>query len=81
MLFRSGDNKILRLFGRQEFPRSNRYEYYTSINSGNDTIKVPVENPRKQELYDDDTIVVSELNTTYKVKIYKYDAPRYYPVI
>lgn len=76
-----GDNKILRLFGRQEYPSSNRYEYYTSINSGYDSIKVPLDLPKKQELYDDDTVMVNELNKEYKVKIYKYDQPRYYPSI
>lgn len=75
----AGDNKLLRLFGRKEFPRSNRYEYYTAINSGNDIIKVPLN--IKKELYDDDNVIVDELSTEYKVKIYKYDSPRYYPDI
>lgn len=75
----AGDNKLLRLFGRKEFPRSNRYEYYTAINSGNDIIKVPLN--IKNELYDDDNVFVDELSTEYKVKIYKYDSPRYYPDI
>ena len=38
----STDNKILRLFGRQEFPGSNKHQYYTSISSGNDQIKIPL---------------------------------------
>ena len=50
----SSDNKILRLFGRQEYPGSNRYEYYTAINSGHDQVKVPLDIKRGVELYDDD---------------------------
>jgi hypothetical protein len=76
---KEGDNnKILRLFGRQEFPGSNNYQYYTAINSGNDNIKIPL-NRRKMELYDDDSVFVKPLNDHYKVELYKYDMPRYYP--
>jgi len=74
-----GDNKILRLFGRRQFPGSNRFDYYTALNMGNDQIKVPLE--VKKELYDDDTVTVSELGNEYTVKIHKYDSPRYYPDI
>jgi len=84
-LLRSGDgtsdSKILRLFGRQEFPNSTRYEYYTLINSGNDMIKVPITVKGNKELWDDDTISIPELGYDYTVKLYKYDAPRYYPDI
>ena len=76
-------NKILRLFGRKEFPSSNRYEYYTAINSGMDQIKIPLYNnlKRRTELYDDDIIFIKELRCHYQVKLHKYDAPRYYPDI
>jgi hypothetical protein len=73
------DNRILRLFGRQEYPGSNRYEYYTMINSCPDQIKIPLHTERKWELYNDDTVHIPELNENYKVKLYKYGAPRYYP--
>lgn len=75
----SDDTKILRLFGREEIPRSNRWEYYTAISSGNDLIKIPIERKHGQELYDDDKITV--LDNEYTVKIYELDAPRYYPDI
>ncbi len=75
----SQDNRILRLFGRQEYPGSNKYDYYTGINSGNDQIKVPLNVKRKKELYDGDTVYVKELNNSYKVQLHKYDAPKYYP--
>lgn len=75
------DNKILRLFGRQEYPGSSRYEYYTAVNSTNDQIKVPIEVRGNKELYDDDEVTVTELNEVYTVKMHKFDAPKYYPDI
>ena len=78
----SGDNeKILRLFGRQEFPGSNKYEYYTSVSSGNEVIKVPIEIKGNKELYDDDIITVDILGSGYKVDLHDYDSPKYYPNI
>jgi hypothetical protein len=77
------DNRVLRLFGRQEYPGSNRYEYYVMINSGNDQIKIPINDNRKRrdELYDNDIIYIKELNDQYKVTLHPYDQPKYYPDI
>jgi len=73
------NNKILRLFGRQQYPGSYRYEYYTALNSGHDQIKIPVETRAKKELYDGDVIHINELGEEYKVQLHKYDSPKYYP--
>ena len=73
-------NNILRLFGRQEYPGSNRYEYYSAVNSGLDQIKIPL-NVRRNELYDGDEVFIEELGQKYRVKLHKYDAPKYYPNI
>jgi hypothetical protein len=73
------DNKILRLFGRQQYPGSVTYEYYTMISSGNDQIKIPIKRCYRNELYNDDHVRIDELNAVYRVKLHKYDAPRYYP--
>lgn len=70
-------NKILKLFGRQRYPNSNQYEYYTMINMGFDQIKVHID--RKKELYNDDEVTVSELNKKYKVKLNKDDDSYYNP--
>ena len=73
-------NKILRLFGRQTYPGSDSYEYYTMLNSGLDQIKIPVYNKkRNRELYQDDIVYIYELRQKYRVNLYKYDYPRYYP--
>jgi len=74
------DNNILRLFGRQEFPGSNRYEYYTAIVNGLDQIKIPLE-IKQNELYDRDIIYIRELGCEYVVQLHKYDAPKYLPDI
>lgn len=74
------DNRILRLYGRQEYPGSERYEYYTAINSGLDQIKIPLD-IKKRELYDGDYVYIDELKAKYEVKLHKYDAPKYYPDI
>ena len=76
----TSENKILRLFGRQEYPGSTNYEYYTAINSGNDNIKIPLDDrKRRQELYDGDIVYIKILDGHFKVNLHKYDMPRYYP--
>lgn len=76
----NSENNILKLFGRQIYPRSNKYEYYTMVNSGFDKIKIPL-NIKQIELYDDDNVLIKEVNSEYKVTLYKLDQPRYYPNI
>ena len=75
------NNKILRLFGRQEYPGSNRYEYYTMVNSGHDAIKIPINTKRRYELFDGDIIRIKELKDKYEVNLHRFDAPKYYPDI
>lgn len=75
---KNNDNKILRLFGRQEYPGSERYEYYTALNSGYDQIKVPIDIKRR-ELFNDDFVYIKELDQHYRVHLNKYDQPKYYP--
>ena len=78
---KDNNNKLLRLFGRQEYPGSNKYEYYVLVSSGNDLIKIGLDNKNNKELYCGDNIYISELNEDYRVKLHKYDAPKYYPDI
>ena len=74
-------NRVIKLFGRQKYPRSSKYEYYTFLNSGQDQIKLPLEVKHDNELYDDDVVAISELNGTYTVKLYENETFRYYPDI
>lgn len=71
-------NRIIRLFGRQEYPGSSLYEYYISVNSGYDSIKIPLE-VRRREIYDGDKVYVKELQAHYRANIFKFDGPKYYP--
>lgn len=72
---------FLRLYGRQLYPGSSQYEYYTIID-GAENIKIPIKTAKKyQELRSDDVITISEVSKNYKVTIYDYDAPKYYPHI
>lgn len=73
------ENKVLRLMGRETYPGSSKYEYFTRITDGNETINIPIENKHNKEYYDDDVIAVDTLGSDYKVKIFDYDAPKYYP--
>jgi hypothetical protein len=77
-----GKEQILQLYGRETIPRSNRYEYYTTFSSGVDQIKIPIDNPHNRELNDEEVITIAELgDAEYKVQLYPYDSPRYYPDI
>lgn len=71
------DNKILKLFGRQQYPGSNQYDYYTMLNIGHDQVKVRLHH--KKELYDDDDVHVHELGRKYKVQLNKNDDLIYNP--
>lgn len=74
-------NKILRLMGRETYPGSNRYEYYTRVSSGNEVINIPIDNKKIREIQDDDVININSLDSEYKAQIFDYDAPKYYPNI
>jgi hypothetical protein len=73
------DNRILKLFGRQTYPGSNRYEYYTFVEGGVGEIKLMLQNKNNKELMGDDTIDIPEVSATYSVQLHKIDEPRYYP--
>ena len=77
----SNENKILQLFGRETYPSSSRYEYYTSISADVDRIKIPIYSKNNKELYDDDIISINELGDNYKVQLHKIDHYRYNPYL
>ena len=84
-LIRKSDEKIIKLFGRQTYPNSNKYEYYgiTSDKNGAE-IKIQIKTKNNVELYDKDEINIDFLDTTEgKFILYSndYDRPRYNPFI
>jgi hypothetical protein len=74
------ENRILKLFGRQKY--SNSYQYYTAINVGYDQVKVTINKDNTRELYDGDTVNISELNgAQYTIQLYKKDELIYNPYV
>ena len=84
ILMRENTETLYQLFGRQKYPGSSQYEYY--VKSGNDdmknNVKIPLENKNDKEIDDGQTINIPGTDPTkgeFKVKLYKYDLPRYIP--
>lgn len=73
-------NNVLQLYGRQKYAGSREYEYYTTITSGNQTLKIPIFNKHKQELYDGDKVFIKELNKYYVVSKYPNEEIEYIPL-
>jgi hypothetical protein len=84
-LVRKEDEKIVKLFGRQTYPNSNKYEYYgitTDKNGGE--LKINIESKNEKELYDNDEININILNNTensnkFKLYLNNMDQPYYNP--
>ena len=87
LLRRSSDNKTVKLFGRQKYPGSSKYDYYVrSVEDGNMNIRIPLDDDFNDELFDGDEINIpffDEDGSEGKFKFLEtgeiYDAPRYNP--
>jgi len=78
--------EIVKLFGRETYPGSNKYEYYglTSDNTGGSEVKIPIKVNRDSELYDKDEIDIEFLDSSkgnFILYMNEYDQPRYNPFI
>lgn len=83
-LIRDTDDKILPVFGRQEYPGSDYYEYYLMLNQdGNFGLKLPLKGGKSiREIEEDDVVDVDYFKSTpgdFKFKPFDYDVPRYNP--
>ena len=84
----NNETNILPLYGKPLYANSSKWLYYTSSDKFN-SIKIPINHNNKDcseeygcnEIYDNDIINVPAYNANFKVKIYKYDKPRYLPFI
>ena len=82
------DSIILALFGKQTYPRSQHWTYYTSSNS-NHQVKMPLSHKGRKcdsqygcvEIMNDDLITVPGYNGVFRAAIYEYDAPKYIPCV
>jgi hypothetical protein len=79
LLYRDNDEKIVQLYGRPTFPGSNEYEYYATTEQNGFTNKIPFRIKGNREIEDQQHIEIPILKGTFKVKLYNYDTPRYYP--
>ncbi len=85
---KEGDSKILPLFGKQTYPGSNKWLYYTSSDQYQ-SVKLPVVNNNKDctdeygcsEITNDDEVKVPAYDKEFKANIYKFDKPRYIPYL
>ena len=81
-------NTILPLFGKQTYPGSNKWLYYTSTDKYN-SIKLPINFKNRNcsndigcdEITENDELNVPAYNSNFKVTIYNIDKPRYIPYI
>ena len=84
ILVRKNDEKLLKLFGRQTYPGSNKYEYYVVDSYSNSDNKIPLNVKGDRELNDTEKIDIPWLDSSrgeFDVKIFDYNAPRYNPNI
>ena len=82
VLTRESDEKMLNLFGRQQYPGSDIWEYYVSDSTTNIPIKIPVVINNNRELLEDIMINIPVFDNSkgkFKLTLYKYDTPRYLP--
>lgn len=84
VLLRNNTESAFNLFGRQTFPGSNQWEYYVQGNMKDTPVKIPIKIRGDREIEDGQTVLVPGSDPSkgaYKVKLYKYDAPRYNPFV
>ena len=69
------------LYGRQTYPGSSKYEYYTHAIINNNNIKIPLD--INKEIFDGQEININsgsfDNKNTFKVKLYPYNLPKYIP--
>jgi hypothetical protein len=86
---KKNNNDILPLFGRKCLINRDRYNYYTTSNSGISPLKLPVKKNGKNcmnengcnELYNEDEIYVEGLDGIFKATIYENQQNRYIPYV
>lgn len=85
----SDQTEQIPLYGRQTYPGSNKWNYYTA-NNNYSAVKMPIQNKEGancmdnsgcRELNDSDTVSIPGKGTNYNVHKYNYNTPRYIPYI
>lgn len=81
------DSSVLPLFGKPTYRGSSKWLYYTETDKYN-PIKIPINVNNRDctddlgcdELYDNSEVEIPSYNGAFKVKIYKFNKPRYIPI-
>jgi hypothetical protein len=81
------DSNILPLYGKPIYRGASRWLYYTETDKFN-AVKIPISVNNRDctddqgcdELYDGSEVVIPSYNGKFKVKIYKFNKPRYIPI-
>ena len=84
----NNDSSILPLFGKPLYRGSSNWLYYSTSDKLS-SVKIPLSYENKdctddqgcRELNDGDSITVPSYNGIFKVKMYKFDKPRYIPYV
>ena len=81
------DSNILPLYGKPIYRGASKWLYYTETDKYN-PVKIPItfggrdctDDQGCEELYDGSDVVIPSYNGVFKVKIYKFNKPRYIPL-
>jgi hypothetical protein len=81
------DTNILPLYGKPIYRGASKWIYYTETDKYN-PVKIPItvggrdctDDQGCDELYDGSDVVIPSYNGVFKVKIYKFNKPRYIPI-
>ena len=84
----NNDSVVLALYGKQTYPRSRKWTYYTSSDA-NHQIKMPLTYKGQKcdsqcgcdEIMNDDLLTIPGYNGGFRTVIYDYDAPKYIPCV
>lgn len=87
-VLKTGEGKILPLYGRRTSSRSDRFQYYTRTDSYN-PVQLPLEHKRHNcqddvgcdELYDGDKLKIGATGEEAVATIYRFSGPTYVPTI
>jgi hypothetical protein len=83
VLLRENTETAYNLFGRQTYPGSDLWEYYCENDKLN-PVKLPVKIRGNKEIMEGDMVHVpgtDNKNGQFRVKLYKFDEPRYVPIL
>lgn len=84
----SDSQKVLPLYGRRTYVRSQQWNYYT-LSNGYQSFQISVMNKNKDctdeygcsEISNDDVVQIPAYNEPFRVLLYKNTAPRYIPYV